>query len=79
MTYLTASDPTQSGSYRYFAELASTELDYDGVPEYFRIVDVQVSEPTQTAIEHEIAARDWLKGYTLINYWQPEDCSNCPF
>ncbi|MBV8887456.1 MAG: hypothetical protein JO235_26140 [Chroococcidiopsidaceae cyanobacterium CP_BM_RX_35] len=77
MTHLTATDAISSNSYRYFAELASTTLDFDGVPEYFRIVDIVVAEPTQQAIEREIALQDWLKDYSLISYWQPSD--NCPF
>lgn len=72
MSYLTASDATADNSYRFFAELASTKLDYDGIPEYFRIIDVVVAEPTQQAIEREIAKCDWLKEYSLISYWKPE-------
>jgi len=77
MPYLTATNATPVDSHRFYAELASSQLDYDGSPEYFRIIDIQVAEPTQQAIEREIAACDWLKGYTLINYWRPQD--NCPF
>lgn len=77
MTYLTADNATPTDSYRFFAELASCELDPEGIPEYFRTIDVVVAEPTQEAIEKEITSRPWLKGYSLISYWTVDD--GCPF
>jgi len=73
---LTAADTLSANqTYRYFCELASTQLDYDGIPETFRIVDVLVmAQPTQSAIENALNSGDWLQGYSLVSYWQPEDC-----
>lgn len=75
MTYLTAPDAVGAKhSYRYYVELASTQLDDDGIPERFRVVDVVVVQPTQSAIENVLSSNDWLQGYSLTSYWQPEDC-----
>lgn len=64
---------TAARTYRYYVELASTQLDFDGVPEFFRLVDVVVAVPTQEAIVKAIADCQFLKGYELISYWTPED------
>jgi len=61
-------------TYRYFCELASTQLDYDGIPKTFRVVRIVVAEPTQSVIENTLFSGDWLQGYSLVSYWQPEDC-----
>lgn len=61
-------------TYRYFCELASTQLDYDGIPETFHVADVVVAEPTQSAIKKALSSGNWLQGYSLVSYWQPEDC-----
>ncbi len=55
-------------------EVASDELDFDGIPLDFETLDVVVGEPTKQAIELLIDTKPWLKGYTVVNYWQPEDC-----
>jgi len=59
--------------YRYFCELASNKLDDEGVPEYFRVVDVVVLEPTKEAILQLLAAAEWLRDWGLVSYWTPED------
>jgi len=76
MTYLTAPEAhsTNQRTYRYFVELASDELDFEGVPERFKIVDVVVTEPTEAAIKTLVAATHWLKGYTMVSHWIPDDC-----
>ena len=61
-------------TYSYFCELASTQLDYDGIPETSHVVDVVVAEPTQSAIENALSPGDWLQGYSLVSYWQPLYC-----
>lgn len=63
---------TATHTYRYYVELASTQLDFDGVPEFFCVVDV-VAVPTQEAIIKAIFDCEFLKGYELISYWIPED------
>lgn len=79
MPYLTATDATPVDSHRFYAELASTKLDPDGVPEYFRIIDIVVAEPSSAAIERKIASRDWLKDYSLVSYWQQSADTYTPF
>ena len=66
-------------AHRYMVELASLELELDflgvPVPVDYQTVDVVVTEPTKTAIQTLIAAADWLKGYTMVSYWIPDDCA----
>jgi hypothetical protein len=51
MPYLTAPKSTKTDrTYRYFVELASNNLDHEGVPERFQIVDVVVLEPTEQGL-----------------------------
>lgn len=79
MTYLTAAE-TQTAklvTFRYFVELASTEVDFEGAPQRCRIVDVVVIQPTREAIASLIAASGWLQGYKMVAYWQPEDGCDC--
>lgn len=74
MKYLTASNAVGAKhSYRYYVELASDELDHEGVPESYRIVDVVVLENTLDAIKAVITAADWLSGYTIAAHWLPKD------
>ena len=63
MPYLTAKEAltTKQRTYRYLVELASNQLDREGVPERFVSVDVVVLEPTKAAIETLIAAAGWLE------------------
>ena len=71
--------PTQA--IRYIVQLASieTQLNSEGVlvPHDVKIVDVVVAEGTEAAIKALLAAADWLQGYELVSYWQPEDCCDC--
>lgn len=62
-------------TYRYMVELASDELDYEGVPERFITVDVVVTEPTPEAIALLLKSASWLEGYTIVSYWQPDGCT----
>ncbi|WP_250121245.1 hypothetical protein [Chroococcidiopsis sp. CCMEE 29] len=64
---------TQQCTYRYCVELASNQLDHEGVPESVQILDVVVLEPTEEAIKSVIAAVDWLSSYTIVSYWVPQD------
>ena len=77
MTYLTASEAktTKQQTYRYLVELASNQLDYDGVPESHQIVDVVVLENKLEAIKAVIAAANWLSDYTIVAHWLPSDCA----
>ena len=77
MTYLTAPAVQEAKkSYRFFAELASCELDYEGLSMHYQIIDVMVLEPTEKAIKALIASAKWLQGYTLVSFWQPEPGSS---
>lgn len=78
MTYLTApiKDKT-SLTYRYYVELVSRQLDEYEVACRVQIVDVVVTEPTETAIKTLIAATSWLEGYRIVACWVPAD--ECPF
>ena len=75
MTQITVpeAEKTKSPTYRYFCELASEELDHEGVPESHRLVDVVVLENTENAIKTVVAATDWLSGYTIVAHWFPDD------
>lgn len=79
MTYLLTAQikDHRARTYRYFVELASNKLDYEGVPEHYQIVDVVVTEPTVEAIQTLIAATGWLEGHTMVSHWVPAD--ECPF
>ena len=61
MTYITAPEArtAKQRTYLYLVELASNQLDHDGVPESHRIVDVVVLENTLEAIKTVIALL-WL-------------------
>jgi hypothetical protein len=79
MTYLTSDTAhTSPNQYRYFVELASTKLDPDGVPEFWRVIDLVVAQPTKEAVKSAIAQCEWLKGYELVSYWEP-DFDAAPF
>lgn len=71
----TLNQPEQA--HRFMAQLASieTELDACGVtvPATTKMLDVVVSDPSFEAIEFLISSVDWLKGYSLKSFWQPED------
>lgn len=78
MPYLTALIKDKTAlTYRYYVELVSTELDFEGVPCRTQIVDVVVVEPTETAVKSLIAATKWLEGYRIVACWTPAD--ECPF
>lgn len=79
MPYLTqpGAQKTKEPIYRYFVELASNQLDYEGVPKSYRIVDVVVLENSEGAIKAVIAAIDWLQGFKIVAIWSPDD--SCPF
>lgn len=62
-------------TYRYFCELASSQLDHEGVPESCCIVDVVVLDDTLEALKTVIAAASWLFGYTIVAHWIPSDCA----
>lgn len=64
-------------AHRFLVELASIELDFEGVPVDVKTIDVVVTNPNEAAIQLLIATTDWLKGYSLKSFWQPE--SDCCF
>lgn len=77
MPYLTASAAQETKlTYRYFAELASLELDYEGLSTHYQVIDLVVLEPTEEAVTTLIAAAGWLKGYTLVYFWEPQPDSD---
>lgn len=67
--------PTQSK--RFMVELASKELDWEGVPESVKKLDVCVVEPTLSAITVFLKAAGYLDGWRILSHWVPED--GCPF
>lgn len=73
MRYLT--DPHIYGSetpgYRFFVELASNKLDHEGVPEYFQVIDVVVTEASYEAIKSLVATTGWLVDWGIVSYWTP--------
>lgn len=72
MTYLTAADAIGAKQcYRYYVELASSQRDCEGVPEFTRTIDVVVTQPTPEAISQLIAACSWLKDYSIVSYNEP--------
>jgi len=79
ITLLTAAE-TQTApavAHRFMAELASRELELDAygiaVSKDVKTVDLLVTVPDEVAIKALLAATDWLAGYSLVRYWQPED------
>lgn len=75
----TLAQPTLA--HRFMVELASTETELDAqgvpVPKEYKTIDVVLLEPTKQAIKTLIAATDWLKGWTMVSHWVPEDDCNC--
>jgi hypothetical protein len=55
-----------SMSGRYFTQCQ------EGISLNVRTVDLLVSAPTREAIARAIADVQWLKGYSLVDYWLPE-------
>jgi hypothetical protein len=54
-------------------QLASKEVDYEGVPERTQLIDVVVMEPTPEAIALLLEAAGYLKEWEIASYWQPTD------
>lgn len=77
MPYITALEArtTKQRTYRFFVELASKQLDHEGVPESQHIVDVVVLENKLKAIKAVIAAAGYLSDYTIVAHGTPSDCS----
>lgn len=72
MTHLTAPDAIGAKQwYRYYVDLASEQRDFEGVPEFTRTIDVVVTQPTPEAIAQVVAACNWLKGYEVVSYNEP--------
>jgi len=67
---LTAPEIPQATSAQHFmVEVASNAHDHEGVSLDVRTVDLLVSVPTREAITLAIADVQWLKGYSLVEYW----------
>lgn len=75
--FLTSNEATASNEHRFYVELSSKELELDSqeipVPKDFKLIDLVVAEPTEQAIRAAIAATNWLKGYSIVSWWKPED------
>lgn len=71
----TLTAPAQS--HRFMADVASNQLDFEGVPVDVQTIDVLVIDPSEAAIKLLIASTKWLKGYSLIKFWEPEDGCDC--
>ena len=65
----------------FYIEPASDEQELDAwgipVPVDFKTIDTVVAEPTREAICALIADYEWLKGYSIVDYYQPD--SDYPF
>ena len=73
MTYITSTDAyTSINQYRYFIQLASIKTDYEGGPEFWRVIDLVVAQPTEEAIKSAIAECEFLEGFELVSYWEPD-------
>lgn len=71
---LTTKDCTsRDHTYRYIVQLASQEVDFEGVPERTQLIDVVVKEPTSEAIALLLEAAGYLKDWQIASYWQPTD------
>jgi hypothetical protein len=71
---LKAPEITPDASAHHFrVEVASNTHDHEGIPLDVRTVDLLVSAPTRETIALAIADMQWLKGYSLMNYWIGED------
>jgi hypothetical protein len=83
MTYITDEAIAQNpnSGYRYFVHLVSDEMERDWhgylVPSDEKVIDVVVAEPGIDAVVGLLVQQDWLNGYTVCDFWQPED--ECPF
>jgi hypothetical protein len=66
--------PTEP-TYRFYAELASNELDYEGIPERVCIVDVVVTLPCEAAVRQLLDQKGWLNEWGIIGIWVPEEDS----
>lgn len=64
--------PTQSK--RFMVELASNTLDWEGVPEDFKTLDVCVTDPTLEAIATLLQVAGHLDGWGIVDHWIPTDC-----
>ena len=64
----------QPRNYRFMVELASIQVDEEGVPESCQVIDVVVSSPTPEAIATLLGATDRLQDYAIVDYWMPDDC-----
>ncbi len=56
-------------TFRYMVEVVSNAHDHEGVSLDVRTVNLLVSAPTREAIALAIADVQWLKGYSLVDYW----------
>lgn len=67
--------------HRFIVELASHEVELDawGIPVLvdFKTIDAVAGEPTREAICALIVDYEWLKDYSIVDYWQPD--SDYPF
>lgn len=78
MPYVTAPKAIEAKqTYRYYVELVSLKLDYEGVPERHQIIDVVTVDPAIEAITSLLETAGYLKGYRMVGCWKPETC--CPF
>lgn len=59
-------------AHRLMVEVASNTHDHENIPIDVKNFELLVSAPTREAIARAIADVQWLKGYSLMNYWIPE-------
>lgn len=62
--------PTQSK--RFMVQLESKELDFEGVPEDWKILDVCVTDAA--TIKTLLDAAGYLTDWRIVRHWIPEDC-----
>lgn len=71
---LTAPEVQPTQAHRYMVELASNDIDFEGVPVAFKTLDVVVTEPTLDAISVLLQSSGHLNGWGLVDHWIPQDC-----
>lgn len=60
-------------TYRYYAELASNELDEEGISERFIIADVLVAINCEAAVRQVLDDKGLLHEWGIVAIWQPEE------
>ena len=80
MTYLTSPEVVNATStYRFIVELHSIQLDHEGIPVDYALLDILICDSTEQAIRDFLQSKGYTerKGWQLLDYWMPYP--NAPF